>query len=109
MLDGLAAGRSEGVAVNPLIVGDPYHFCGQIPLVVSEWGGFGFSDYGGPAESSERAERIRDFKRELRSRRIAGDVYTQAVSIEDEDNGLIEPRTGELTVPAGLLDSRVKV
>jgi hypothetical protein len=108
MLDRLAAGRNEGVAVNPLIVGDPYHFCGQIPLVVSEWGGFGFSDYGGPAESGARAERIRDFKRELRRRRIAGDVYTQAVSIEDEDNGLINPQSGELTVPAGLLDSRAK-
>jgi hypothetical protein len=109
MLDGLEAGRNEGVAVNPLIVGDPYHFCGQIPLVVSEWGGFGFSDYGGPAESGERAARIRDFKRELRRRRIAGDVYTQAVSIEDEDNGLIAPQSGALTVPAGLLNSRGEV
>jgi beta-galactosidase/beta-glucuronidase len=106
MLDGLEGGRNEGVAVNPLIVGDPYHFCGQIPLVVSEWGGFGFSDYGGPADSGERASRISAFKRELRQRRIAGDVYTQATSIEDEDNGLIDPQTGELTVPAGLLNSR---
>jgi len=106
LLDMLVEGRNEGVAVNPLIVGDPYHFCGQIPLVVSEWGGFGFPDYGGPAEAAEKAERIRAFKRELRRRRIAGDVYTQAVSIEDEDNGLIDPQTGDLAVPPGLLHSR---
>ena len=106
MLDSLAAGKNEGVAANPLIVGDPYFYRGQIPLVVSEWGGFGFSDYGGPAEAEEKAGRIRAFKADLRRRRIAGDVYTQAVSIEDENNGLIDPHTGELLVPPGLLSSR---
>ncbi|HEV3470705.1 MAG TPA: glycoside hydrolase family 2 TIM barrel-domain containing protein [Pyrinomonadaceae bacterium] len=106
MLDSLVAGKNEGVAVNPLIVGDTYFYCGQIPLVVSEWGGFGFSDYGGPAEAEEKASRIKAFKAELRQRHIAGDVYTQAVSIEDENNGLIDPRSGELLVPAGLLKSR---
>ncbi len=107
-LDRLARGEMEGVAVNPLVVGDPFFYRGQVPLVVSEWGGFGFPDYGGPVESAERAETILRFKRELRARAdaFAGDVYTQATSIEDERNGLIDPETGELTVPPGLLSSR---
>ncbi|HYE16721.1 MAG TPA: glycoside hydrolase family 2 TIM barrel-domain containing protein [Pyrinomonadaceae bacterium] len=105
MLDNFVAGSIEGVAVKPLVVGDPFFHRGQIPLVVSEWGGFGFSDYGGPDEAAEKAERIRAFKHELRSRPIAGDVYTQATSIEDENNGLINPETGELLVPPGSLSS----
>ena len=106
LLDALEGGKNEGVAVNPLVVGDPYFYRGQAPLVVSEWGGFGFADYGGPAEAGDKAERIRAFKRELRRRRIAGDVYTQAVSIEEEDNGLLDPQSGDLSVPPGLLASR---
>ncbi|HEV2131055.1 MAG TPA: glycoside hydrolase family 2 TIM barrel-domain containing protein [Longimicrobiaceae bacterium] len=105
LLDRLAEGHNEGVAVEPLVVGDPYFYCGQVPLVVSEWGGFGFVEYGGPEDPEARVGRIREFKRELRLRPIAGDVYTQAVSIEEEDNGLIDPQTGELLVPPGLLDS----
>ena len=96
----------EGVAVNPLVVGDPFFYRWQVPLVVSEWGGFGFSDYGGPSESAERAATIREFKRELRARPFAGDVYTQATNIEDERNGLIDAETGALMVPAGILSSR---
>jgi hypothetical protein len=68
-------------------------------------GGFGFNMYGGPAELGSRAERIRAFKRELVNRPFAGDIYTQATSIEDEVNGLLDPHTGELFVPAGLLSS----
>ena len=49
---------------------------------------------------------IRRFKQELRARPIAGDVYTQATNIEDERNGLIDPHTGALSVPPGLLNSR---
>jgi beta-galactosidase/beta-glucuronidase len=105
LLDGLVQGRNEGVAVNPLVVGDPFFYVGQIPLVVSEWGGFGFSDYGGPDEAAAKTDRIRAFKHELRQRPIAGDVYTQAVSIEDETNGLIDPASGELLVPEGMLGS----
>jgi hypothetical protein len=105
LLDRLAAGQAEGVAAKPLIVGDPYFYVGQVPLVVSEWGGFGFSDYGGPGDAAAKAERIRSFKRELRQRPLAGDVYTQAVSIEEETNGLIDPQTGELLVPDGVLHS----
>jgi hypothetical protein len=88
-----------------LVVGDPFYYRGQIPLVVSEWGGFGFELYGGPGETNAKAERIRAFKRETRLRAIAGDVYTQATSIEDEVNGLLDPETGELRVPPGILDS----
>ena len=105
-LDQLVEGKNEGVAAQPLIAGDPYFYCGQIPLVVSEWGGFGFTDYGGPEEAAEKAERIRAFKREMRARPIAGDVYTQATSIEEENNGLIDPQTGALQVEPGILNSR---
>ena len=108
MLDGLVAGKMEGVAAFPLVVGDPFFYRRQVPLVVSEWGGFGFADYGGPKESDERTELISQFKKELRKRSIAGDVYTQATNIEDERNGLIDAGTGELKAPAGLLHSREK-
>ena len=106
VLDRLTAGRTVDVAVNPLVVGDPYFYQGQAPIVVSEWGGFGFAGYGGPEDPETKAARIRAFKDELRKRPIAGDVYTQAVSIEDEVNGLMDPHTGELQVPACLLKSR---
>jgi hypothetical protein len=72
---------------------------------VSEWGGFGFSDYGGPKDAEERTARIRTFKKELRARGFAGDVYTQATDVEDERNGLIDAATGELKVAAGVLAS----
>lgn len=103
LLDRLASGQMDDVVVAPLVVGDPFFYKGQVPLVVSEWGGFGFADYGGPEKPDDRAERIYAFKRELRRRAIAGDVYTQATSIEDENNGLLDPHTGALHVPSGLL------
>jgi hypothetical protein len=108
MLDKLSRGEMDGVAVNPLVVGDPFFYRGQVPLVVSEWGGFGFSDYGGPSGSAERAATIREFKRELRARPFAGDVYTQATNIEEERNGLLDAKTGELLVPQGVLSSQQK-
>jgi hypothetical protein len=106
LLNRLSDGHMEGVAVLPLVVGDPFFYRKQVPLVVSEWGGFGFVDYGGPADLEDRAERIRQFKKELRKHPIAGDVYTQATNIEDERNGLIDPHTGALSVPAGILSTR---
>ena len=105
MLDRLVRGELDGTAAFPLVVGDPFFYRRQVPLVVSEWGGFGFANYGGPDDSASRTERIRAFKQEMRTRAIAGDVYTQATDIEDERNGLIDPQTGELSVPAGLLRS----
>lgn len=105
MLDKLVAGELIGVAAFPLVVGDPFFYRRQVPLVVSEWGGFGFVGYGGPEDDSERAKQIQLFKEELRKRPIAGDVYTQATNIEDERNGLIESATGKLKVPVGLLKS----
>jgi beta-galactosidase/beta-glucuronidase len=105
LLDQMTGGRLEGVAAFPLVVGDPFFYRAQVPIVVSEWGGFGFSDYGGPQSSEERTTLIRSFKKELRDRKIAGDVYTQATNIEDEKNGLIDFETGELQVPEGLLCS----
>jgi hypothetical protein len=108
VLDRLVAGETKGVAARPLVVGDHYFYGGQTPLLVSEWGGFGFPMYGGPKELDARAERIRAFKRELALRPVAGDVYTQATSVEGESNGLLDPRTGELLVPAGLLSSSAR-
>jgi beta-galactosidase/beta-glucuronidase len=105
MLDSLVSGQLEGVAAFPLVVGDPFFYRKQVPLIVSEWGGFGFVDYGGPKNDEERARYIREFKEELRQRPIAGDVYTQATNIEDERNGLLE-WDGTLKVPEGLLNSR---
>jgi hypothetical protein len=106
LLDRLVQGELVGTAAFPLVVGDPFFYRKQVPLLVSEWGGFGFSDYGGPKDAESRTEDIRRFKQELRTRPIAGDVYTQATNIEDERNGLIDPHTGALSVPPGLLDSR---
>jgi beta-galactosidase/beta-glucuronidase len=103
VLDRVLAGDAESATAAPLVVGDPYFYSGQSPVVVSEWGGFGFSLYGGPDDLAERAHRIRAFKAALRARPIAGDVYTQATDIEEEDNGLIDAGTGRLRVPAGLL------
>lgn len=106
LLRRLSAGELTTVAAFSLVVGDPFFYRKQVPLVVSEWGGFGFANYGGPNEAGDRAERIRLFKQELRKHAIAGDIYTQATNIEEEQNGLIDPQTGVLTVPAGLLNSR---
>jgi len=107
LLDELSSGQLNGVAANPLVVGDPFFFRKQVPLIVSEWGGFGFADYGGPQSDDDRTQQIRLYKEELRKRPIAGDVYTQATDIEDEVNGLITA-SGELKVPEGLLDSGSK-
>lgn len=105
LLDGLCAGNLNGVAAFPLVVGDPFFYRSQIPLLVSEWGGFGFENYGGPEGDADRTRLIRLFKKELRKRPIAGDIYTQATNIEDEKNGIIDAKTGELNVEDGLLKS----
>jgi hypothetical protein len=105
LLRKLVDGQLNGVAAFPLVVGDPFFYRKQLPLVVSEWGGFGFVNYGGPQDADEQAKQIRVFKKELRKHPIAGDVYTQATNIEEERNGLIDEHTGELRVPAGLLKS----
>ncbi|MEJ7560611.1 MAG: sugar-binding domain-containing protein [Pedobacter sp.] len=106
LLDELVMGKQIGVTAFPLVVGDPYFYRKQVPLLVSEWGGFGFVGYGGPNDDAQRTTQIKKYKDALRKRDIAGDVYTQATNIEEESNGLIDFSTGELTVPAGLLNSR---
>jgi hypothetical protein len=103
LLDKLVDGQTEGVAAESLVVGDPFFLRRQVPVVISEWGGFGFPDYGGPKDNAARAEMIMEYKKELRSRGFAGDVYTQATDVEDERNGLIDAESGELRVPDGLL------
>jgi beta-galactosidase/beta-glucuronidase len=105
LLAKLVDGQLNGVAAYPLVVGDPFFYRKQVPIVVSEWGGFGFVNYGGPQDADEQAKQIKLFKEELRKYPIAGDVYTQATNIEEERNGLIDEHTGELRVPAGLLKS----
>ena len=105
LLDELSDGKLENVTAFPLVVGDPFFYRKQVPLVVSEWGGFGFEFYGGPKDDEAREEQIRLFKKELRNRLIAGDVYTQATNIEEEKNGLIDFQTGALTVAPSLLSS----
>jgi hypothetical protein len=109
-LDRLSAGDMDCLSneewQQPLVVGDHFFYEGQEPLIVSEWGGFGWSGYGGPQDSKTKGEQIRAYKRELRKRPIAGDVYTQATSIEGEVNGIIDPNTCELLVPPGALSSR---
>ncbi|MEJ7587969.1 MAG: sugar-binding domain-containing protein [Ferruginibacter sp.] len=106
LLDGLVEGNLNDVAAFPLVVGDPFFYRNQVPLVISEWGGFGFTNYGGPEDDIGRASQIALFKEALRKRPIAGDVYTQATNIEDERNGIIDETTGKLKVPAGLLHSK---
>lgn len=103
LLDKLVEGAQVGVAAYPLIIGDPFFYRKQTPLIVSEWGGFGFVDYGGPTDDNQRASYIKSFKEELKNRAIAGDVYTQATNIEDEQNGLIDFLSGDLKVPPGTL------
>ena len=103
ILGRLTGGETQGVTARPLVVGDPFFYAGQLPLVISEWGGFGFAMYGGPNEPDARADRISAFKAVLRELPIAGDVYTQATNVEDETNGLIDAGSGELLVPGGLL------
>ena len=105
LLQKLVDGQLNGVAAYPLVVGDPFFYRKQVPIIVSEWGGFGFVNYGGPKDADEQAKEIMLFKKELCKYPIAGDVYTQATNIEDERNGLIDEHTGELRVPLGLLKS----
>jgi beta-galactosidase/beta-glucuronidase len=102
----IAGGAVDDVTVQRLVVGDPFVYAGQLPLVISEWGGFGFSGYGGPSDLDERADRIRAYKAALRQLPVAGDVYTQATNIEEETNGLIDPASGALLVDAALLGTR---
>ena len=107
LLTNLVKGDLIGVAAFPLTVGDPYFFRKQVPLLVSEWGGFGFADYGGPNDQLQRTDMIKMYKQELRNHPIAGDVYTQATNIEEEQNGIIDFESGNLNVPEGLLNSRI--
>ena len=59
----------------------------------------------GQTGNESKAELIRRFMRALRERPIAGDVYTQATSVEEEVNGLIDTETGAILVPDGVLKS----
>ncbi len=54
VLDRLVDGQLDGVAAFPLVVGDPFFYRHQLPIIVSEWGGFGFANYGGPKDSERQ-------------------------------------------------------
>ncbi len=105
LLKDLVEGKMDGVAAFPLVVGDPFFFRKQVPIIISEWGGFGFVDYGGPKDDAEKANQIIAFKDAIRKLPIAGDVYTQATNIEEEKNGLMDEHSGELKIPDGILRS----
>lgn len=102
-LDALVQGALAEVAGRALVLGDRAARVDEAPIVISEWGGFGFAWYGGPAEDAKRADLIRAFKRALHTRAIAGDVYTQAIDVEDEKNGILDAATGALRLPEGAL------
>lgn len=104
-LDRLCSGDAT-VTPEALVIGDPFFYEGQLPIVVSEWGGFGWEGYGGPSDAEARTRQIKAYKRALRVRPVAGDVYTQATNVEDERNGLIDAETGTLSVPEGILRTR---
>jgi hypothetical protein len=59
--DKLEQGQTDGAAAEPLVVGDPFFLRGQVPVVIREWGGFDFSDYGGPKDSESGAGIIAAF------------------------------------------------
>lgn len=105
MLEDMTAGKMDQVAAFPLVIGDPYFYRMQAPLIISEWGGFGFPIYGGPKDIEQRAKEIKLYKDILRSFPVAGDVYTQATNIEEETNGIIDFESGQLMIPAGILKS----
>ncbi|WP_046375411.1 glycoside hydrolase family 2 [Spirosoma radiotolerans] len=99
ILNRLETGEFVQVANHPLVVGDPFFYRRQVPLIVSEWGGFVYNNW--PTHSASYADQIRWFKQVLRQHTFAGDIYRPAI----DSNGLIDPQTGALTVPAGLLES----
>lgn len=102
-LERLEAGEFQRVSNHPLVVGDPFFYRRQVPLLVSEWGGFSIDE--GSDESEHYADKIRRFKQILRQHTLAGDVYSQAIDNGGKGNALIDPQTGVLAVPAGLLQS----
>ncbi|GAB3776861.1 hypothetical protein GCM10028818_22980 [Spirosoma horti] len=105
ILDRLEAGDFVHLTNHPLVVGDPFFYRRQVPMIVSEWGGF-VNDKG-PDGSVRQASQIRRFKQLVRQHALAGDIYWQAIDDNKNGNGLINPQTGILTVPASLLESSI--
>jgi len=67
LLDELVSGKLNSVSAFPLVVGNPFFYRKQVPLVVSKWGGFGFAKYGVPTDDGSRAQQIKLYKQELRN------------------------------------------
>lgn len=105
LLEKMVKGDMHSVTPQALVVGDSFFYRKQLPVIISEWGGFGFQEYGGPDNPIDKSDLILQFKKELRKWPIAGDVYTQAINVEEERNGLIEGNSGELLVQEKVLGS----
>ncbi len=93
--------------------GDPYTYQDEMPILISEWGGFG-ALYGGPAAQLDKFNLIRRYKTALLDNcpPLAGDCYTQLGDVEQETNGLLDKdrqRLGDssfLNASQALLTSR---
>ncbi len=98
--------RFPAVAGKPAVVGDPYSFGGELPFVISEWGGFG-ALYGGPQAEAEKFALLRQYKAALHTegQKIAGDCYTQLGDVESETNGLLDKAQLRLRDPRFLAAS----
>lgn len=89
--------RFKKLTGKTAVVGDDYTYQGELPIVISEWGGFG-AIYGGPAAEQEKFNLIRRYKTALRKAEtyIAGDCYTQLGDVENETNGLLDKELNRL-------------
>ncbi len=81
-------------------IGDKYVYKAELPLMVSEWGGFG-ALYGGPAGELAKFSQIRQYKALLHNSEpaIFGDCYTQLGDVEKETNGLLDKKLLRLADP----------
>lgn len=102
-ISGLAAtdnARFRKLAGKSAVIGDNYVYKAEIPLMVSEWGGFG-ALYGGPAGELAKFSQIRQYKTLLHNSEpaIFGDCYTQLGDVEKETNGLLDKQLLRLADP----------
>jgi hypothetical protein len=92
--------RFRELTGKPAVIGDEYEYHEEIPLFISEWGGFG-ALYGGPAAQLEKFELIRRYKTTLYKHEniVAGDCYTQLGDVENETNGLLDKAQKRISDP----------
>ncbi len=92
--------RFKQLTGKPPVIGNDYTYKSELPVIISEWGGFG-SLYGGPAAEQEKFGQIRRYKEVLHQAQppIAGDCYTQLGDVENETNGLLDKELDRLEDP----------